>query len=374
MKAMPLGAIVGHAPIVALLRQAVARGRVPQSLLFAGPEGVGKHAVAIALAQAVNCPVRRGAKDASKKRDADQASLKRDADQASLKRDADQASLKRDADKASLNDDACGTCPTCERIARGAHTDVVVLDRGDDATIKLKYLRERVLDLIGYRPFEAARRVFIIAADDLQDAGQDALLKTLEEPPPSAMLILISAFPDSLSQTVQSRCRRLRFGPLSEKDVARILVAHSKVERAAAGALAAASGGSVARALAEKEGDLGDDRDAAFGVLRAAGRNVADQLKASAALAKHDSDRRDREALAMRVDVIRSFLRDLGAMAARRPDVVQNADVADELRTLSSRFDLTRVTRGYETLARAESALERNASPKIVADWIALQL
>jgi DNA polymerase-3 subunit delta' len=306
--------------------------------LFAGPEGVGKRAVAVALAQAVNCPVRRAATDASKK------------------------------------DDACGVCPTCERIARGSHNDVVMLDRGDDATIKLKYLRERVLDVIGYRPFEGARRVFIIAADDLQDSGQDALLKTLEEPPASSMLILISAYPDSLSQTVQSRCRRLRFGPLAERDVARVLVTHGKVERAAAGALAAASGGSVARALAEKTGDLGDDREAAFGVLRATSRQVADQLKASAALAKHDSDRRDREALAMRVDVMRSLVRDLGALAARRPDMVQNSDVADDLRALSPRFDLARVTRAYATLARAESALDRNASPKIVADWIALEL
>jgi len=159
---MPLGTIIGHAPIVALLRQAVAADRVPQSLLFAGPEGVGKRAVAVALAQAINCPTRRAAK----------------------------------------GDDACGTCATCDRIARGVHSDVVMLDRGDDATIKIKFLRERVLDVIGYRPFEAVRRVFIIAADDLQDGGQDALLKTLEEPPPSAMLILISAYPDSLSPTV----------------------------------------------------------------------------------------------------------------------------------------------------------------------------
>jgi hypothetical protein len=153
-----------------------------------------------------------------------------------------------------------------------------------------------------------------------------------------------------------------------------VLVTHGKVERAAAGALAAASGGSVARALAEKTGDLGDDREAAFGVLRATSRQVADQLKASAALAKHDSDRRDREALAMRVDVMRSLVRDLGALAARRPDMVQNSDVADDLRALSPRFDLARVTRAYATLARAESALDRNASPKIVADWIALEL
>jgi len=331
---MRLADIIGHTPVVALLRQAVARERVPQSLLFAGPEGVGKRTTAIALAQAVNCPTRR----------------------------------------ASKADDACGTCPTCQRIGRGQHADVVAIDRGDDSIIKLKLLRERVLDAIGYRPFEGARRVFIIAADDLREDSQDALLKTLEEPPPSAILILISAYPGTLLETVQSRCRRLRFGPLNERDVARVLVERAGLERAAASALAAASGGSVARAMAEQAGDLGDDRDAALGVLAAATRSVGDQLKASTALAKHGSDRRDREALAARLDVLRSLVRDLGVLASKGASTLDNADLERDLRALSGGYNLTRVTRAYTALAQAETALERNASPKIVADWVALHL
>ena len=61
---MPLSAIAGHAPVIALLKQAVRRGSVPQSLLFAGPDGVGKRAPAVALAQAINCPQRRAGDDA----------------------------------------------------------------------------------------------------------------------------------------------------------------------------------------------------------------------------------------------------------------------------------------------------------------------
>jgi len=338
---MRLTEIIGHAPIVALLRQAVARERVPQSLLFAGPDGVGKRTTAIALAQTINCPVRRASRPAS---------------------------------PALLNDDACGTCPTCQRIARGQHSDVVAIDRGDDSIIKLKLLRERVLESVGYRPFEAARRVFVIAADDLREDSQDALLKTLEEPPPSALLILVSAYPGTLLETVQSRCRRLRFGPLNERDVARVLVERVGLDRAAANGLAAASGGSVARALAEKAGDLGDDRDAALSVLAAATRSVGDQLKASAALAKHGSDRRDREALGARLDVLRSLLRDLGVLATRGSAALDNADLDHDLRGLSARFGLDRVARAYAALAQAESALDRNASPKIVADWVALHL
>ena len=331
---MPLANVIGHAPIIGLLRRAVARGRVPQTLLFAGPEGVGKHATAIALAQAVNCAERRKAG----------------------------------------GDDACGKCTTCQRIAKGQYPDVAVIDRGDDATIKLKVLRERVLDAVGYRPFEGERRVLIIAADDLREDGQDALLKTLEEPPSSTILILIAAYPDSLSATVQSRCRRLRFGPLSEREVARVLVEHAGVDRAAAGALAAIAGGSVARALEEKSGDLGDDREAALAVLTAARRGVADQLKAAAALAKNDSDRRDREALSARLEVLASLLRDLAAIAAGSGDALANGDLDSDLRKVAGQFPLGRVADGYASLNEAQSALERNASPKIVADWVALHL
>jgi len=330
---MPFATVIGHAPVLTLLKQAVSRGRVPQTLLFAGPHGVGKHTVALALAQAVNCPVRREAG----------------------------------------GDDACGKCSTCVRIARGQHADVVVLDRGDDSIIKLKILRERVLDVVGYRPFEAVKRVFILNADDL-DTGQDALLKTLEEPPPSAIFILVSAYPDVLLQTVISRCRRLRFGPLSERDVARVLVERAGLDLVAAKALAAASGGSVARALAERVGDIGDDRDAAMAVLAATRRGVGEQLKASAALAKNTSDRRDREALGAKLDVLRSLVRDLGAIAAKRPDAVANGDLADDLQKIAAGFDLARTARAYSVLAHAETALDRNASPKIVADWIGLAL
>ena len=331
---MPLSEIVGHTSLVALLRQAVKRGSVPQTLLFAGPAGVGKRATAIALAQAVNCPERAR----------------------------------------TGGDDACGRCTTCQRIGRDQHTDVTFVDRGDDAAIKLKTLREKVLDAVGYRPFEAARRIFIIEADDLRDEGQDALLKTLEEPPPSVILILLSAYPDSLSATVQSRCRRLRFGLLTELEVTRVLTDRAGVERRSATALAAAAGGSVERALAEQQGDISDDRDAALAMLAAIRRGVGEQLRAAGAFAKNDSDRRDREALSARIDILASLLRDVGAIVAGSTGPLANGDLESDLRTLAPQFSAERVARSYGSLNEAQAALEGNASPKLVADWIAVHL
>jgi len=331
---VPLSSIVGHRPVIELLRQAVRLGRVPQALLFAGPDGVGKRAVALALAQAVNCP---NVKDG----------------------------------------DACGSCTTCQRILRGQHADVTIVDAGGEASIKIRTLRERLLDVLGYRPFEARRRVYIIdPADAMTGEAQDALLKTLEEPPPAATLILVTAYPDTLRPTIQSRCRRLRFGSLADGDVATVLVERCGVDRPAARVLAAASGGSVSQALAEKAGELADDRRAAFELLISAARGpgITARLKAATMLVQHESERRDREALGQRLTVTGSLLRDLGVLAAGSSTPLANVDVEADLRQLATAYDLRRVSSAFATLTEAAHALDRNASPKIVADWVAVTI
>jgi DNA polymerase-3 subunit delta' len=328
--------------VQALLRQAVMRGRVPQTLLFAGPEGVGKHAVALALAQAINCPKR--------------------------------------ADGV-----ACGRCSNCTRIAKGQFSDVAEVDNGDIASISIKSIRERVLDLVGYRPFEGQRRVFIIdPADALSLQAQDALLKTLEEPPPATVLILISAYPDSLRPTVVSRCRRVRFGALTDTEVSQVLTERHGIEPALARSRAALSGGSVAQALALDGGVLEDDREAAWDLLRiAAAAPVSARLKMAEAVTKHGTKRREREALGMRLAHVSTLLRDLSTLIHTPIDTagerqggaaLANADREADLRTIARSFPIDRLVAAFGLVARAQAALDRNASPKIVADWVAVGL
>jgi DNA polymerase-3 subunit delta' len=330
---MPLRQIIGHQGVVDLLLQAVARKRVPQSLVFAGPDGIGKRTTAVALAQAINCPAPR-------------------------------------------EGDACGACPVCTRIGKGTFQDVVLLQKGDEASIRITPLRERVLDVVGYRPFEGARRLFIIEpADDLTVQAQDALLKTLEEPPSTSILILVTAYPDTLLPTIQSRCRRVRFGALDEDEVVRILVERLGHSREDAATRASASGGSVARALAADVRTFAADRDAALGMLAAArSGSVADRLKAGEKFAKIEGKRRAREASVTRLAILASLLRDLATIGAGRPVPLANADLRDNLQAFAPVFDMARLTEAFAAVDHAGTAVERNASAKIVADWLAVRL
>src|SRR5215471_502663 len=184
---MPFRQIAGHHTVLDLLARAVSRGSVRPTLIFAGPEGVGKRRTAVALAQALNC-------------------------------------TKPEVFASGLN--GCGRCPSCMRIARGVHADVLLVEPGDSGSIKIDQVRDAI-DRAAYRPFEGRRRVVIIdGADALVGEAQNALLKTLEEPPPSSIFVLLTARPDLLLPTVRSRGHHLRFGALTEADVAAVLKKH----------------------------------------------------------------------------------------------------------------------------------------------------
>ena len=132
---MPLRDVTGHRSLLTLLAGAIQRSSLPQSLIFSGPEGIGKRLAAIGLAQTINC-------------------------------------LNRVSDE-EIPLDACGTCAACRRIARGNHPDVIVTEIGAN----LDDIRG-LIDTAGYRPFEGKHRVFILDdADRLSSEIQNALLK-----------------------------------------------------------------------------------------------------------------------------------------------------------------------------------------------------
>lgn len=335
---MPFRAIAGHSHLLALVAAASARGSLPPSLIFAGPAGVGKRTAALALAQAVNCTVPAPYGQAL---------------------------------------DACGGCPSCTRIARRVHADLLVIEPGETGTIKVDQVREAI-ERAGYRPFEGRRRVVIVdEADAMVSEAQNALLKTLEEPPGTSLFVLVTARPDVLLATVRSRCQRLRFGRLGPGDVARVLIQAHGYSEADAHAAAAASDGSVGTALEGSSDAFVEAREAAVHLLESAASSADPRrrLDGAKALAAGGRGAAEREEVGRRLRAVASMLRDIGALHAKAGDrALANADKREVLARLSMAYDRVRMLRAFGAVDEALDALSRNASPKIVADWIAFQL
>jgi DNA polymerase-3 subunit delta' len=302
---VPFRDVIGHRRIVALLARAVVNQSLPPSLIFAGPDSLNQHRTAIAVAQALNCqrPAAAGAADL----------------------------------------DACGACAACTRILRGVHPDVPVLEPGDSGSIKIDQVRD-VIDRVQYRPFEGRRRVVIIKdADALVAGAQHALLKTLEEPPPASVFILLTARPDMLLATVRSRCIRLWFPE---------------------GATEGAAPGS---------------RDTAQRVLRQAATTADPRRRIESAkdlvAVPGSSAAADRGQLADHLLAIGSLLRDVELLASHADaGRLANPDMRESLDRLTPAYKGDRGLRAFAAVDSALEALNRNAGVKIVADWLVLQL
>ena len=274
-------------------------------------------------------------------------------------------------------DDSCGTCASCMRIARRVHADVLLIEPGDTGTIKIDQIRDAI-ERSAYRPFEGRRRVVIVDdADAVNEEAQNALLKTLEEPPAASTFVLVTSRPDVLLPTVRSRCQRLRFGRLSPADVATVLVREHGYADTAAHAAASQSDGSIGLALEGGSEEFVEARDAAAGLLEIVAvsndpRRRLDGAKALSGAARGGSDR---DELARRLRALSSILRDLGLLLSRADErALANADLRSLLQRLQRSFDGERALRAFTAVDRALGALDRNASPKIVADWLAFQI
>ena len=161
--------------VVARLRRAIERDRVPHAYLFAGPPGAPMYDTAIALASALVCLRARGEGCAP---------------------------------------DHPGRCEACAKIAAAIHPDVVTLVReGAAQIVPIESVRNQVIARMGMPPHEGAVRVFIVEeATSMAPPAANALLKTLEEPPARTLFVLCTTAPEQLLPTIRSRCQRVRFG------------------------------------------------------------------------------------------------------------------------------------------------------------------
>lgn len=325
-----LGGIRGQDRAIGLLRRALASGKLPHALLFAGPPGVGKGATARALAMALNCE--RGAED---------------------------------------DGGGCGACGPCERIAVGIHPDFLEIGPGDTGQIPIATIRELIARL-GLSPHEARARVVVIdEADRLNPQAANAFLKTLEEPPARTHLVLVTTAPDRLLVTIRSRCQRVRFVPLGADAIAAILVDQGvPAERARTAAGIAA--GSARRALELADGEALERRWTRARTVLEAARAPGLKPAVDAALALAE----EKEDLGPTLEMLAYFYRDAAALAAGVDlDKLVHRDRADDLRTVAQQAPgPAALARRAAAILDAQTAIMGFANPQLTLEQMILGL
>lgn len=328
-----LSDIVGHAQSLRVLRRSLAQGRLHHSLLFHGPEAVGKRTTAIALAAALNCASAGGSEG---------------------------------------RDDACGRCPACLKVDRGIHPDVatVTLEKTVIPIDAIRALRREAASM----PFEGARRVFIVdPADRMSDDAQNALLKTLEEPAASSCIILVTSRPMHLLPTTRSRCQGLAFGTLPVRELAGRLEAVRGLPPADAWRAARLAGGRLGAAMQIDLARHDAEREELISLLAGLAATWSPE-KAFEAIERFGSET---EEIGGQLRMLSGLLRDIMLVSQGAPEeALLHADRAADLAALATR--LARAPGALplmlDRVRLAQSDLERNVNRKLLLETLLFDL
>ena len=338
--------LIGNDGIKLTLRRLTAAGRIPNSMLLSGDEGVGKRQFAIEIAKSIVC-------------------------------------------REPVNGEACDVCPPCRRA--GSFTfakeekkedfERIFFSEHPDVGTVVPYNRNILVDAIrhleseaNYRPYEAKARIFIIdEADKMNDASANALLKTLEEPPPTTYIFLVTSRPDKLLPTIRSRCQSLRFVPVSAAEIENYLITEKAFTHDEARLAARLSRGSLSRALSIQMDGIRKNRDSMMKLLTAAleRRGPAAALKVTEGL----NAAKDKSVFEESLDILQSLIHDVWSMrVSDGTSPVVNSDLESELQVLSRHSSNIDLPGWLDLIDSMRADLQININRKIAADALAVKM
>jgi len=319
--------IYGHGKQISVLQTAMARDRIPHAYLFYGMKGIGKRTVAEVFAKALNCKSGRD------------------------------------------NFDACDACASCLRIDRGNHPDVITI-KADGQFIRVKEIRE-LQEQMKFRPFEGGKRIFIILdADKMNIISANALLKTLEEPSTSNILILITARPHLLPMTILSRCQHLGFNPLQQETIASFLQQKLSLDSQSSYLLSISSGGSIGNALALKDDSYLMVREAILDLMSKI--KAKDPLRLLSLASDFGQERRE---IMERLRILMMGYRDvLVYKETGGTDGVINQDHMDVIKSFAESISGQDVLNSIKAVERALHAINQNANKQLTLETMMFRL
>jgi len=282
---MKFAEIVGQEVAVNILKKSIDNNRCAHAYLFVGPDGVGKRTAAIAFAKGLNC--------------------------------------------SSSSSDGCHGCDSCRKIENGTHPDVeLITARPGGLTISIEQIR-KLQRSVSYKPLEGNWKVYIM--DDAANATEEAancLLKTLEEPPPHVIIVLITENIYRLLSTVRSRCQLVLFRQIPRTLIEKILVDRHQVPPEEARSFAWLSSGSIGRALYYRERETPEFLEQLREIFEAGSSltgNYGSMFQFSAEIS------RDRESA---LELLNFLLADLGRKFVESPSVPRQKRIEVVMETL----------------------------------------
>lgn len=218
--------VIGHKEIINHLRNAISMGKVSHAYLFCGEEGSGKKLMASIFAAALQCD-RRGT-------------------------------------------DPCGTCSSCKKAEGGNHPDIIRVTHEKPATIGIEEIRSQLVEDVGIKPYTGPYKIYIVdEAEKLTVQAQNAILKTIEEPPAYAVILLLTSNAEALLPTISSRCVKLKLKAVSDTMIKNYLIDACRLPDYQAEMDAAFAQGNVGKAqkIATSE-EFSQIRDYALRILK----------------------------------------------------------------------------------------------------------
>lgn len=337
--------IIGNERIKKTFRHLIKERRVPNAVLFAGEEGIGKKLFARELAKSFVC----------------------------------------------LNSTDGEACDKCRNCLRASHLEIPKSEKKEDyhrvfftehpdigfvVQFKTRVLVDSIRALekeANFRPFEANARFFIIDnADKMNDAAANALLKTLEEPPNSSYIFLISSRPAVLLPTILSRCQIVRFAPISEKEIETHLLQTKEFSPDDAKIAAKLAQGSLGRALEIDSEKFRAWRETMLDVLKSltGRRNYSVLLQT----AEKMNDAKNKDDYENFLEVLQTLIRDVLIISIDETAEIVNSDIKKVLQKIAENAERRKLTKWLEEIETMRGNFAVNLNRKIAADALFMQM
>lgn len=323
------------------LSKAHEKDRLSHAYIVNGPAGSGKRTFADYIAAALLCDRIGGAEDDG---------------QADIFSMFTGASPK----KAQLSDGPCGSCPACVKSMSGNHPDIIYLKREKEKSIQVDEVRRQIIDDIGIKPYYGPYKIYIIEdAQLLTEQAQNALLKTIEEPPEYALIFLLTDNSDAFLDTIRSRCVRLDMERLPAETIVRYLKERQGVPEEEAAKCAAFARGNLGRAmeLADGEEDISEVTEILKGLKNMNAPDIFDQ---AVELGKSGPD----EVL----EVSRMWFRDVLVLKAQGSSELYFPSALEELKRQSEDTSYEGLNRIMKAIDTAGRQLEANVKAEAVLE------